>query len=319
MRRGGRMLRGPQIGRRRGAAIPPPPWNEAQSTSYAVHDFLERFCDVRWYGPGELQMVVPKSATLAVGPREIHRAPAFAYRIGYVQTPYGLIGRELAGEPTGPDMALLWARLRLGGENYQCGHSLYGYYDRFWKKNPECPKTFVAAHPDWFAQGYSEEFLKRFNGQPPQMCYSNPGLVKQVVEDARKFFDDQGANPDAQAASQCFAFVPMDNDLWCKCPACQAQLDPERRQDPDGKLDPKEQAGHFTNGYASNYIFTFANKVARELAKSHPGKILATIAYNDYAYRPQKVRLEPNISVQMCMHRAELVGAGFEGQRPPVL
>jgi len=28
-----------------------------QGTSYAVHDFLERFCDVRWYGPGESQMV----------------------------------------------------------------------------------------------------------------------------------------------------------------------------------------------------------------------------------------------------------------------
>ena len=44
------------------------------------------------------------------------------------------------------------------------------------------------------------------------------------------------------------------------------------------------------------------NKVAREVAKTHPGKYISTLAYCDYSYHPLKVRLEPNISVQMCLH-----------------
>jgi hypothetical protein len=53
---------------------------KGQSTAYAVHDFLERCCDVRWYGPGESQMVLPQTATLAVQTDEVRRAPAFAWR-----------------------------------------------------------------------------------------------------------------------------------------------------------------------------------------------------------------------------------------------
>ena len=63
-----------------GTRLPPPPMFDDQATSYAVHDFLERFCDVRWFGPGELEMVLPKTATLAVQPQDIRRAPALAYR-----------------------------------------------------------------------------------------------------------------------------------------------------------------------------------------------------------------------------------------------
>ena len=42
------------------------------------------------------------------------------------------------------------------------------------------------------------------------MCYSNQGLIDQVVADARKFFDGQGAEAGAEAAGKYFAMVPMD-------------------------------------------------------------------------------------------------------------
>ena len=63
-----------------GLRLPPPPMFDDQATYYAVHDFLERFCGVRWFGPGELEMVLPKTATLAVQSKDIRRGPAFAYR-----------------------------------------------------------------------------------------------------------------------------------------------------------------------------------------------------------------------------------------------
>src|SRR5262245_61581597 len=110
------------------------------------------------------------------------------------------MGRELYNQPSHADLDLFWRRLRVGGPAYACNHSLEGYYDRFWKQNPKCPEVFVAAHPDWFAQGYSESDLEGYGGQAPQLCYSSQGLVDQVVVDARKFFDGQGAAIGAEAS-----------------------------------------------------------------------------------------------------------------------
>ncbi|OHB81752.1 MAG: hypothetical protein A2V98_07440 [Planctomycetes bacterium RBG_16_64_12] len=266
-----------------------------QGTSYAVHDFLERFCDVRWYGPGESQMVLPKTATLAVQPREIRRAPAFAWRCVFPELEQLTMGRGLYNQPSEQDMNVFWLRLRAGGEAYACNHSLERYYDRFWKKNAKCPEVFVAAHPDWFAQGYSASELEAYGGQPPQLCYSSQGVADQVVADARKFFDGQGVEIGAEAAGNYFAVAPMDRGGrggWCKCPACQSQIDQKRQT--ENSFD--------SNGSASDYWFAFVNKVAREVAKTHPDKYISTLAYAGYSYYPRKVRLEPNVSLQMCLH-----------------
>ena len=62
---------------------PPPLLFTDQSTCYAVYDFLEKFCGVRWYGPGELGRVCPRHTTLIVSGADIRRTPAFKYRMGY--------------------------------------------------------------------------------------------------------------------------------------------------------------------------------------------------------------------------------------------
>jgi hypothetical protein len=279
-----------------GGKIPPPPWSDQQGTSYAVHDFLERFCSVRWFGPGDLEMVVPKAQTLAVQTHDVRRAPAFPYRVGYVQTPFTAIGQAQANNPSVADMALLWARLRLGGEKYTCSHAFYGFYDRFWQKNPQCPNLFVASHSDWFGTGYSSDTLKRFKGQPPEMCFMNQGFIRQVVDDARAFFDGRGLPNGEPGAGDYFGLGPMDNRDWCRCPVCRPRFDPKR------ETHPEQEKGYYSNGYASDYWFTFVNKVAREVAKTHPDKFVATLAYADFAYYPDDVRLEKNVSVQMCLH-----------------
>ncbi|MCP4645484.1 MAG: hypothetical protein GY851_33885, partial [bacterium] len=53
-----------------------------QATCYATYDFLERFCDVRWYGPTELNMVYAQTANLTVTGDEVRRAPDMEYREG---------------------------------------------------------------------------------------------------------------------------------------------------------------------------------------------------------------------------------------------
>jgi len=262
--------------------VPIPGVFDEQASGTAVYDFLERFCGVRWYAPGEIGMVCPNAPTLTVRGEDVRRRPQFIFRQGPYMPVYGML-KAVWNNPSGDDVRLYARRLRLGGQPYAANHSFYGYYDRFYERNPNQPALFEAAHPDWFAQGYT--------GKPPQMCFTNPGFVRQVVQDARDYFDGKGAKPGAQASGDFFALVPMDNSAWCKCPACQAKLDPAQQSNP-----------HFSNGIASDYVFGFANEVAREIRQSHPDKVLATLAYSSYAYYPESLRLESNIAVQLCLH-----------------
>ena len=251
------------------SSVPPPGLFGENGTLYAVYDFLERCCGVRWYAPGQIGLVCPKTPTLVVHGIEIRRAPAMLHR--WI-TPSPLY---LPGPPQKVperDVQLWKLRMRIGGKNFWVCHSFYGYYDRFLK-----------THPDWFAQGYS--------GQPPQMCYTHPGFIQQVVQDARDYFDGKGIKPGATAVGDVFGLVPMDNMSWCKCPRCQAELN---------KAEEKNQ--QFNNGKASDYVFGFVNKVAREVRKTHPSKRIGALAYSDYAYYPVKEPVEPNVVVQLCLH-----------------
>lgn len=247
----------------------PPGFFEERGSLDAVYDFLERFCGVRWYAPTELGLVCPSSPTLAVRGRDILRAPAMDY-LWLASSPLYL--------PAPPDKVpahevTLWKlRMRLGGQPFSGNHSFYGYYDRFLKE-----------HPDWFAQGHA--------GKPPQMCYTHPGFIRQVVQDARDYFDGKGKHPGAVAMGDLFSLGPMDNSQYCTCPRCQPLFDAGERDNPQ-----------FTGGYASAYIFGFVNAVASEVRKTHPGKWVGTLAYSKYGYCPPAVRLEPNIKVQLCLH-----------------
>ncbi len=247
----------------------PPALFQSNGTLYAVYDFLERYCRVRWYAPGEIGLVCPQTKTLRVRGADLKRRPAMKYRCIagaqlYMPTPQDPVPAR--------DNHIWKLRMRLGGEPMTLNHSFYGYYERFLQK-----------HPEWFAQGYP--------GQPPQMCYTNPDFIAQVVQDARNYFEGKGIPPGAAASGDIFGLVPMDNSSWCKCPRCQAELNPAEKDNPQ-----------FNNGYASDYIWNFTNKVAREIAKTHPHKWLGQLAYSTYAYYPVKVKPEKNVAVQLCLH-----------------
>ncbi len=242
---------------------------EEKGSLTAVYDFLERFCGVRWYAPGDVGIVCPSKPTLTVRPAEIRRAPAMRHR--WI-TPTSLFMPTPKDPISTVDVALWKLRMRIGGEPFWACHSFGGYYDRFLK-----------THPDWFAQGYT--------GQPPQMCYTSPGFIQQVIQDANDYFDGKGMPPGGQGMGDYFSLVPMDTAGWCKAPPCPELLDSAEAKNPQ-----------FSNGHASNYIWGFVNKVAAEVRKTHPDKWIAALAYWEYAYYPDKVKLEPNITVQMCLH-----------------
>jgi hypothetical protein len=260
----------------------PPAWNQEQATSYAVHDFLENFCGVRWFGPTDLLMDYPKSKTLEVKTENIRRTPGFKLRCLGPRAALDRV-RILWNDPDKKELSLFWARQRLGGEAVVGCHSFGGFYPRFWAKDSRYPNEFVKHEPKWFSQVKTNP--------PPQMCFTNPGFSSQVIKDAKEYFDTGKVHIGGQGLGNYFSLCPQDNNRYCPCPKCRGKMNDREKKNPQ-----------FSNGYASDYIFGFINKVANELKKTHPDKYISALAYWDYAYPPEKVELPPNVSITMCLH-----------------
>ena len=234
-----------------------------------------------------------ESITLAVRPSDLRRLR----RSSIAHVLLSVAANMLAGKwdnPTGEELPLFGLGCRLGGEKYSCDHAFYGYYDRFWQKNPKYPNVFVASHPDWFGRDYSPETLKRFHGQPPQMCYLNPGFIDQVVEDARAFFDGRGATAE-----------PRDGRLFRLGAHGQSRLVPVPACRPSSIRSGKR---------TPNMGWTFQQRVCQQLLvhvcqQGGPrGRQNASrqVSGHDRLCRLRLLSrqgpLEPNVSVQMCLH-----------------
>jgi hypothetical protein len=283
-------------------------WDE-QGTMYAVYDFLERHCNVRWFTPAESGTDCPRQATLTVSGGRLQREPFMKYRFAaypgsenydhytglwpsgseaqkqWEAAAYPELHKRFAGG--GYTLAkrgwntLFRLRHREGGEICLGNHSLYGYYRRFWAPEKGQEKLFEGRHAAWFAQGYE--------GQPPQMCYTSRGLVEQVAKDACEFFATGKTYPGAVASGDFFCVEPMDNSQFCKCASCQNWL---TNRDADSPM--------FTNGRHSDYFFQFVNEVAKIVGKRYPDKRIVCLAYMTHGAPPKRFRLEPNVLVEYC-------------------
>ena len=290
---------------------------EQQGSLHAVYEFMERFLGVRWFNPTEVGTEIPSRRTVVVTAQDIRRKPGFCWRAGLRET-MPFVYEDITGlwHPDKPEFEAYtrmayaetycryndnyWqgrvhclgtyarrylARMKFfGSEQYVCNHSFYGYYTRFWEKSPSNPDAFEGKRTDWF--GKPRDHL----GRPAQMCYTNDAFIRQVVQDARDYFDGKGKKTGALAEGDYFALCPMDNSSYCQCPKCQALINRAEEENPS-----------FWTGTYSDLVFGFANRVATEVAKTHPAKYLSTLSYARYTYYPRGIELSPNLSVQLCL------------------
>ncbi|MFN0075215.1 MAG: DUF4838 domain-containing protein [Prosthecobacter sp.] len=132
-----------------------------------------------------------------------------------------------------------------------------------------------AAHPEWFAM-YGGK--RRFEpGANNQLCYSNEELFQESVRYVRAQFDHF-------KMSMVSVMPPDGYTAICQCEKCQGKDSPERDQ----------------GGLASDYVWGFVNRVAKEVSKTHRhGKVL-NCAYGIYSLPPLKIdKLEPNVVVSI--------------------
>ena len=243
-----------------------------QGTCYATYDFLERFCGVRWYGPSELNVVLPSQRTLTVQGRDIRRSPDLMHR--HAMGGSWPIIRVQWDEPNEDQLKLFWRRLRVGGEKWAGNHTI-------WRDTVR----EIFNKPDYQAIG---------SGKGSQLCLTHPKLIQDVAQLARDFFDGRSLPDGLKAMGDYFAVVPDDNAAWCECESCRKILAISRR-------DERGQ-GFFSNARDSYYVFHFVNEVAKEVRITHPDKFIVALAYASYAYRPDGLQLEPNVSVAPCLH-----------------
>lgn len=111
---------------------------------------------------------------------------------------------------------------------------------------------------------------------------TNPGLFRQAVKDINEYIEK---NPNQK-------IIPLSpNDGLLKIsedPESQAQLDLSMGD--DGKF--------------SNYIWGFVNRVAIEVGKTHPDRMIGCLAYGSYGLPPSNIdKLAPNVAVMLCKLR----------------
>lgn len=267
------------------AALPEakqPGYGVEVGTTYAVYDFLEKYCGVRWYFATELGTVTPKTTTLTISnAKNEKRRPAILYRsstgLAFGDSPMVSI---LQNRPSQDDAGLYQTRLRMSvWAPLNVSHSFYGYYDRFWAKNPSNEAAFVEEHKEWFAK--NPDGTPR--GNPPnQMCYTDPGFISNVIKEAKLRYS---------YGDRVFGVVPMDNMDHCQCSNCAAlQIPPEKRNKGYG----------FMNNYASELVWSFVKKVADGVAKDCPGFLIGELSYADYSVAPKTVTLPDNVCAGPC-------------------
>lgn len=140
-----------------------------------------------------------------------------------------------------------------------------------------------AKYPEWFAL-YGGERHYVSGSSKNQLCYSNEQLFEHTVRWVRAQLD--------QYKYEAVSVMPPDGySAICQCPSCQAKATPHRDR----------------RGLASDYVWEFVNRVAKEVAKTHPNAKILNCAYGIYWLPPEKIeKLEPNVVVSIVGGRRPL-------------
>jgi hypothetical protein len=250
---------------------------------FAVYTFLEDYCGIRWFWPGELGEVVPQ--VMSLGLPELNRleAPDFQWRDrgpgGPLWGPHDRITKQrlLGVSEEHQEQVRLWeTRNKWGGLNVQGGHE--------WG-NIVPPDKYGREHPEYYAlvDGRRDRDFENFDGKHgAQLCTTNPDLVPLFTTYFREYF---AKHPECDALH----VTPNDGGGFCECERCRA-LDTGKRL----KKRPEKPV-------ITDRIYSFTNTLAEELQKIHPGKRLVNMAYSWYVDPPENNRISEFVIPQYCM------------------
>jgi len=190
-------------------------------TLFGVYHFLEEYCGIRWYMPGELGEVVPSNSSITVPDNlNITVNPDFEYRVLYN-----------CDFPKDKDGTLWYRRAGYGALfPVQINHSFH-YLNRYAKE-----------HPEYFAIIDGDKRDINISNPLGNLCLSNPEVADRFVELIDEYFKK---NPEKHI----FAVMPNDVIRVCECPVCQAQI------------NSKAEIGGKHSDYVWNFVNKVAERI----------------------------------------------------------
>ena len=166
-------------------------------TLYGVYHLLEKHLGVRWFMPGEIGEVVPRSNTLVIGTFEETEIPSF--RVRWIESGDWALRQKMNVSIEVGDRPV--------GINWR-----WGFHTHF-KLIP--PEEYFDEHPDWFAL-YGRKRRRPTPGrQGQQLCTSNAELIEEMATRIIKMFD-------RDPSLDILALAPQDGGGFCQCRACVA-------------------------------------------------------------------------------------------------
>lgn len=281
---------------------------ELKGVLFAVYDFLELYCGVRFYGVAERDTFYPEGKSLSVKSKDrIFSPPLEAFRFIHLG---GLL--KYRAMYSKRECALWQLRWRMNTLYGFANHNQYSIYYSYWAEsaNPNLAKMFKYRNKDMFAQGYDDknhpvdpilrESYPNDRDLPPQLCYSSQDAVNYYANEAAIYY--RGANvpggwlnkrglipadktllPKFKGLPFFYPFQGGDTGGHCLCPRC------------------TERFADTTKDDQSNSKFQFVADIAREAARVQPGAGICTDAYISTLHYPDKVDLPDNLAVTMCL------------------
>jgi hypothetical protein len=220
----------------------------------------------RWFAPGEIGEVVPKVATIALPQVDRTVTPDFGMRRFVYYTQHIGIG----------DRAL-W-NLRLG---VNFGAEIAGFPQM-------CHGVKFVIMREEMKQAHPEMYLltdgKRVTADAGMPNLLSPLLFEKQVKHIRAMFDH------FQEPMHNIDLVDGYSGRISDDPAWEAQQTPERGW----------------SGAMSDHVFGYLNRVALEVQRSHPDRLVSALAYGAYTQPPEKIeKFSPNLALIDVGHRQE--------------
>ncbi len=134
-------------------------------------------------------------------------------------------------------------------------------------------------HPEFFALYGGHRETRSRGGKP---CYSAEGLMESSLEFARLMADRYGWTT--------VSLMPTDGyTYFCQCDLCRGKDTPARG----------------SQGVMSDYVWTFIDRAAAAVSRTHPGLKISNYAYSANLLPPETIeRFHPNVVLGICQHRS---------------
>jgi Domain of unknown function (DUF4838)/Carbohydrate family 9 binding domain-like len=239
-----------------------------------VYHFLKTL-GVRWYFWDESGLIIPKMKDIALPKVNKVSRPDFPMRDFLIYWSEFFYARKGIESHVDRIRWQLWLGLssNINVVGTSQGHGTMSVISRDEMKR---------AHPEYYAIRDGERAVEMGGWGVP--CLSSEGLLKENVAFVRAAYDI--------CNQPMYSVAPSDSYRLCECKLCKGKDTPARGM----------------RGSVSDYVWDFTNRVAKELYKTHPDKMVQCIAYVPYQLPPLKIdKFSPNVAVGICQHRSSFI------------